>query len=235
MAANYGDHVPAERLYLAPHAATALVEDHLVLLDLRAGTYSVFDRIATLMWTQLISNAPERSVRALADALNVEDIVIRRDLAEFCSEQLSTGWLCRQAPTEQRPVSTPAPRYAPSTRRAWQERRRADRCLKSGFSTAYDMIVRSPADHASRRARRERVLSAFARAENFYVSGRAPLDCLPRSLALTRFLRCTGWPAEHVLGVRLYPFEAHAWVEVDGEPVNERLDINDIYSVIHRG
>jgi len=44
----------------------------------------------------------------------------------------------------------------------------------------------------------------------------APKDCLPRTLALYRFLLSAGIPADHVIGVRQYPFEAHAWVEFEG-------------------
>jgi hypothetical protein len=59
----------------------------------------------------------------------------------------------------------------------------------------------------------ERAVAAFGHAENFFILKRAPQDCLPRSLALFRFLRLVGVPAEHCIGVRRYPFLAHAWVE----------------------
>lgn len=45
--------------------------------------------------------------------------------------------------------------------------------------------------------------------------------CLEQSLALYVLLRRRGVPAELRLGVQVYPFYAHAWVELDGEPVNE--------------
>ena len=45
--------------------------------------------------------------------------------------------------------------------------------------------------------------------------------CLEQSLALFLLLRRRGVPAELRLGVQVYPFYAHAWVEVGGEPVNE--------------
>jgi hypothetical protein len=45
--------------------------------------------------------------------------------------------------------------------------------------------------------------------------------CLEQSLALYLLLRRRGVPAELRLGVQVYPFYAHAWVELDGEPVNE--------------
>ncbi|HEV2147948.1 MAG TPA: lasso peptide biosynthesis B2 protein [Longimicrobiaceae bacterium] len=45
--------------------------------------------------------------------------------------------------------------------------------------------------------------------------------CLEQSLALYILLRRRGVPAELRLGVQVYPFHAHAWVELHGEPVNE--------------
>ncbi|MEU3602707.1 lasso peptide biosynthesis B2 protein [Streptomyces sp. NPDC006798] len=45
--------------------------------------------------------------------------------------------------------------------------------------------------------------------------------CLQRSIATALLCRVTGvWP-EWVVGVRTEPFTAHAWVEVDGVPVDE--------------
>lgn len=45
--------------------------------------------------------------------------------------------------------------------------------------------------------------------------------CLEQSLALYVLLRRRGVPAELRLGVVPSPFHAHAWVEVDGAPLNE--------------
>ncbi|MGV9315022.1 lasso peptide biosynthesis B2 protein [Streptomyces sp. NPDC003691] len=45
--------------------------------------------------------------------------------------------------------------------------------------------------------------------------------CLQRSIATALLCRMTGtWP-EWVVGVRTEPFTAHAWVQVDGVPVDE--------------
>lgn len=40
--------------------------------------------------------------------------------------------------------------------------------------------------------------------------------CLQRSAAAARLLRAHGIPAELVIGCRLAPFVAHAWVEIEG-------------------
>ena len=49
--------------------------------------------------------------------------------------------------------------------------------------------------------------------------------CLEQSLALYILLRRRSIAAERRLGVQPRPFYAHAWVEVDGAPVNETLDL----------
>ncbi|HEX8694288.1 MAG TPA: lasso peptide biosynthesis B2 protein [Longimicrobium sp.] len=64
----------------------------------------------------------------------------------------------------------------------------------------------------------ERTAYAVAVAAAFF-PGRAV--CLEQSLALYVLLRRRGVPAELRLGVQPFPFAAHAWVELDGEPVNE--------------
>jgi len=54
-----------------------------------------------------------------------------------------------------------------------------------------------------------------------------PRSCLTRSLLLGWLLRRRGIPATLRIGVRLVggSLEAHAWVEYEGQPVNERPDV----------
>ncbi len=49
--------------------------------------------------------------------------------------------------------------------------------------------------------------------------------CLQRSFVTTYLLRKRGVPAHMVLGAQKLPFKAHAWVEVNGQAVNERSDV----------
>lgn len=49
-------------------------------------------------------------------------------------------------------------------------------------------------------------------------------QCLARSLALTRHLASHGEPVDFVIGVRVRPFSAHAWVQKDGLLLNESCD-----------
>src|SRR5260370_19503425 len=58
--------------------------------------------------------------------------------------------------------------------------------------------------------------------------------CLQRSAVTTCLLRSCGVPAQMVIGAQKLPFKAHAWVEVNGRPVNERTDVQTIYGVWER-
>lgn len=55
--------------------------------------------------------------------------------------------------------------------------------------------------------------------------------CLLESLTLWYLLRRNGHPADLLLGARtlLGPFEAHAWVELDGEVLNDSDNVRDVY------
>jgi len=53
--------------------------------------------------------------------------------------------------------------------------------------------------------------------------------CLPQSMVLSRFLQRQGIGCDLRLGARAEngDFEAHAWVEVDGVPVNDTEDVRE--------
>jgi transglutaminase-like putative cysteine protease len=67
----------------------------------------------------------------------------------------------------------------------------------------------------------EKICRRLALAAVFY-PGRA--RCLEQSLALYVLLRRRGVPVRLRLGVQPYPFNAHAWVELNGAPLNERVE-----------
>lgn len=72
-----------------------------------------------------------------------------------------------------------------------------------------------PATHEQAETAREAVLAVS-------LACLGPKGCLPRSLAVVLLCRLRGtWPT-WCAGVRVRPpFGAHAWVEVDGQPVGE--------------
>jgi Transglutaminase-like superfamily len=58
--------------------------------------------------------------------------------------------------------------------------------------------------------------------------------CLQRSAATALLLRRHGFSAELVIGAKLLPFRSHAWVESDGQVINDRPYMHSIYQVLER-
>jgi hypothetical protein len=58
--------------------------------------------------------------------------------------------------------------------------------------------------------------------------------CLQRSAITTCLLRMRGVPAQMVIGCRKIPFRGHAWVEVDGQVVNDNPKVQTFYRVLDR-
>jgi hypothetical protein len=65
--------------------------------------------------------------------------------------------------------------------------------------------------------------------------GPIPASCLSRSLALWLLLRRHGVEADVCLGVRGGATEphGHAWVEYQGQPLNETIDVRNRFLVMH--
>jgi len=59
-----------------------------------------------------------------------------------------------------------------------------------------------------------------------------PVLCLQRSALLVKMLRGQGVAAHLVIGAQKLPFKAHAWVEVDGQIINDRLASREKFLVI---
>jgi Transglutaminase-like superfamily/Coenzyme PQQ synthesis protein D (PqqD) len=53
--------------------------------------------------------------------------------------------------------------------------------------------------------------------------------CLQRSAVTTCLLRNCGVPAQMTIGAQRFPFRAHAWTEVSGQPINERREVQSVY------
>ena len=78
---------------------------------------------------------------------------------------------------------------------------------------------------ASPTARRRtvcRTVEAVRTATRYYYRRRP--DCLPRALAIFLLLRRRGVPATLRIGVKRYPFGAHAWVECLGDVLDDAAD-----------
>jgi len=94
------------------------------------------------------------------------------------------------------------------------------------FVTAWRVASQTaPSDMVSR------VSSAVNRACIWYPKR---VLCLQRSAVTTCLLRSCGVSATMVIGVQSLPFKAHAWSEVNGNPINERREVQRFYTVLER-
>lgn len=100
------------------------------------------------------------------------------------------------------------------------------------FETIYSMVKdwrvgNSPSDQDSM----NRVCTAVNYACIWYPKQAL---CLQRAFVTTYLLRKNSVPAHMVLGAQKLPFKAHAWVEVDGQAINERSNVQATYVVWDR-
>lgn len=76
-----------------------------------------------------------------------------------------------------------------------------------------------------------RVCHAVDRACVFYFK---QVQCLQRSAVTVCLLRRLGFAAELVIGAKHLPFRAHAWVEVEGIVVGDKVSVTETYAVLDR-
>lgn len=118
------------------------------------------------------------------------------------------------------------------TLRAWNELLYMDLVGLRGFHAVQRVVtrtttrpVRAPGDTVAS------VVNAMQSACALYAK---ETKCLQRSAVVTRLLRRRGVPAELVIGCRLPPLTAHAWVEVEGNVVSDYQDDMNHFRVIDR-
>jgi hypothetical protein len=207
-----------------------------VILDLQTASYSVLDDTASALWPVLTGECGADDAFADAAALyDLDRATWQASLAAFTEHCLAGGLLvAADVPLrgDGLPLQTRGATYLwmPATLRAAGDMLATRRMLaQHGFRRAYAQLALPQSQLRPRPRPRQyprqyplgALLKAFGRAENLFIHQRAPRDCLPRSLSLYRFLRSFGVSAEHVIGVRRLPFQAHAWVEHQGAPLLE--------------
>ncbi|KRV48332.1 hypothetical protein AQ490_25295 [Wenjunlia vitaminophila] len=129
-----------------------------------------------------------------------------------------------------RPLDAARPRLSPR-RRLPARTAVAAACLLARLSPRHLRAVLSLLRRGARPATHDQALAARrdVTATSTLCAGRY---CLQRSLAVVLLCRLRGtWPA-WCTGVRMPPFAAHAWVEVDGRPVGEPEDVATYHVLI---
>ena len=211
------------RLYPSDHVLHKQIQGFIVILDLQTAAYYILDPVATSMWNVLLSAVDEvEPLQDLQIEYSIELSRLEKDFETFRQACIAKGFLQENEPAPK--VKIPA-RVESRHRNllplhAWWCLFRTVRALSTkGLSRTYQEFACLPTPEENPKNADEllhRSITAFATAENFFLIRNAPKDCLPRSLALFRFLRSAGLAVEHCIGVQRFPFQAHAWVEYHG-------------------
>ncbi len=100
------------------------------------------------------------------------------------------------------------------------------------FATLYQKVRAYPLHEAhTLPPDTQRIITAFQVACIWYPKH---VRCLERSAALTCLLRNHGILARMVIGTQRLPFKAHAWVEVNGQVLDDKEYTPEIYAVLDR-
>jgi hypothetical protein len=104
-------------------------------------------------------------------------------------------------------------------------------CLRrNDFTTLYNMVRDCPVSaRVSPPGDVERICSGVNTACIWYWK---EVLCLQRSAAAACLLKTYGVSAQMVIGAKLWPFAAHAWVEVDGRVVNDKPYMPELYTLL---
>ena len=107
-----------------------------------------------------------------------------------------------------------------------------DLASRLGFGRTRTLVAKCPvvrrkhSDEAT-----AKICEAVTEATVWYVKR---VLCLQKSAVTTWMLRLHGIPAELVIGCRPVPIQSHAWVEVNGQVVNDRPQYQKFFQVLER-
>ena len=101
---------------------------------------------------------------------------------------------------------------------------------RGNFAALYSQVRRYPVrGTAESRDMVEKVCAAVDMACIWYWK---EVLCLQRSAATACLLKRHGVVAQMMIGTQQMPFKAHAWVEVDGQVVNDKPYMREMYAVL---
>lgn len=204
---------------LATHLHWAQVDEIVFLLDALRGEYFGLDQHMSGLWTRLAGGA------------RPNEKTDETGFADLLRAARAMGWLI--GPDQELKGGPRRPRGAgkrrnPTPVSAYVCLVRAFLSLRYlGFARTYarvqSMALRNwePNERELEVSKLDRAVTAFSSAEHFIISRLRPQDCLPRSFALFVFLCEAGISAHHCIGVRRYPFAAHAWVQHGSDVILE--------------
>lgn len=226
----------ARRYFASSSVRYCTIEGSVVILDLSKGRYLTLNRSGSLIWNAIISGrSRDDYVNAIASGAGIDQAECEREIVSFVDTCLKRGLL-----SEYPEVAAPSVdlvRKSPGLIYAWLCLYFTLRSLqRHGFSRTYQSHLHWRAQPTASKTPRDlsAALKTFNYAENFLLMPQAPHDCLPRSLALHRFLATAGFTVAHCIGIKRFPFMAHAWVEANDIPLLDAKPFTEQFKVIAR-
>lgn len=219
-----------EREYCLKQDVVLFLQDGVArLLDLNRGRFYGLDSVSTRTLMLLLDRGLETAAGCIVSEYGVAEEQVRADLTKLMHDLQRKQLLDCQLPQSHHPV--PPSRLTTSllltlawisiralgwsrTIRLWRRwQRPIDNNAASGdWETAVQVV-----DTAVREAAAKHIL--------------LPIACKERALVGWHILKTTfGLPAEVVIGINLYPFMAHAWVECGSWTVTDDRSHCEIFT-----
>ena len=241
---------------VSPHICSSSNKDGSIILNVERGLLYSLIGVGSLMWTKLTAHPGGLTLDAIVRSISthferVPPHQIKRDVENLLTQLSQKGIVeVRDSRVERTAETT----------RAWLSNNvqlmayitvklLLDLRLKTlaaffgigavnmmlsmwGFRAVHQVVRGWPVNNKSASPETQREVSeAVDKATTWYPS---QAMCLQRSAITVCLLRQYGVFAELVIGCRKIPFKAHAWVEVDGQVVNDKRQVQEFYSVLDR-
>lgn len=237
------------RFAIAPSVRFARDDHGLVLFDLCSGCYSSFNLVGSLVWSQIEAQASTVEIveRVRHEFADMDREIIDHDVRAILAELLRDGLIRTGRKGEPSMPQSSTPTTARDSDPDFAEGPASffrtlialafliyiDLLMRlTRFRRVYDTVRGTNTNHRRADAQAVRqTCRAMNKATRAYIKH---AWCLQRSAACVCLLRRQGVPAELVLGVRTFPFAAHAWVELDGRVLNDSLDYVEGFLVLDR-
>jgi hypothetical protein len=207
-------------LGLRPGVSFCEASGHLVFLDIEADRYFGLASAAEAAFRSLLRQQPQQALGQSTDALiETRLLVVRPDALPIraCPEPapVRASLLDRRLPS--------APVFA--IVRALAGIMAARLALRvGGLAMPLRTLTGGKSRITARASDRAKIESEVAAFHRCALLVRSHDQCLVRSLALMRGLAARGESADLVIGVRVRPFSAHAWVQKGDLLLNESCD-----------
>jgi hypothetical protein len=234
----------ARRQMIKPGVYFTAVEGEGIVMDLVADRYYGLTGVSAEIWQGLQANL---SIDGIAANITERHFVDRTDAVGVVRDQLE-AWVQAALVVEETGLPEHEPRLRPLGMPATETMslgntrafRSLVRCIdlmragiwvrwilrRKGLAETLWQLQNVPIENLTSDERDPRVwplVNTCMWLRWAFTQGRH--DCLSRSLTLTAALRRRGVDAEVCLGVRKFPFLAHAWVEVAGMAISEPQDV----------